>query len=577
MFLCLIILLGFVLRVWQVGDIPTGLNRDEAGIGYNAYSILHTLKDEYGHLLPLSFESFGDWKLPLYIYSTSIALFFEPLSVFAVRLPSVLFGIFTILLTYVFVKSIFSEFVRKDTIALLSSFFLAISPWHIHFSRVASEANTAVFLVVLGLTLFSIGSRMVHLVASSLILSLSLYSYHGNHIFTPLVFAALCILLLTRKTPKKGTFVFIAVFLVSSFIIFNKTLFSADVTKIAGLTPLSDKYRVYEAVALPRGEHQVGQGNLLTKMFHNKTSFFFQSIMNGYVKGISTDFLFIKGGGNLQHNIPGIGNMYISDIVFLSIGLFLLFHSRLKWRWFLLYWFLISPIPASFTKDAPHSARMLAFLPLPFILISIGTKGIIEKARSFREKTAISFAVAIIFVLNLAVYLDLYHIHFPVNSEIAWGGGFEELVRDISVLSPRYREIIMDRPDYSPYIYFLFYGKVNPERYQQEVVRYPRTEEGFHHVASFENLSFRKVEYAEDMLRPGSLVIAWADSAPSSATHSATKVTTLQLQKLQDRYETTFGLSKGDIVQNKLIKTIRLRNGSPRFYLIEINKISSYE
>ncbi|MDP2918230.1 MAG: glycosyl transferase, partial [bacterium] len=50
------------IRFWRFGEIPPGLNRDEASIGYTAYSLLKSGADEYGRPWPLSIQSFGDWK-----------------------------------------------------------------------------------------------------------------------------------------------------------------------------------------------------------------------------------------------------------------------------------------------------------------------------------------------------------------------------------------------------------------------------------------------------------------------------------------------------------------------------------
>src|SRR3990167_9268964 len=102
-----ITILGAFLRLYRLGDIPNGLYQDETAIGYNAYSLLQTGKDEYGRFMPVYFQSFGDWKLPVYVYATvpSIALF--GLTGFAVRFPSAVFGILTIPAMYFFVKEVF--------------------------------------------------------------------------------------------------------------------------------------------------------------------------------------------------------------------------------------------------------------------------------------------------------------------------------------------------------------------------------------------------------------------------------------------------------------------------------------
>ncbi|HSW75705.1 MAG TPA: hypothetical protein VLG50_01565, partial [Candidatus Saccharimonadales bacterium] len=66
--LLVILFAAAFLRLYQLSSIPGSLNQDEAAIGYNAYSILKTGADEHGKFLPLSLQSFGDWKLPVYEY-----------------------------------------------------------------------------------------------------------------------------------------------------------------------------------------------------------------------------------------------------------------------------------------------------------------------------------------------------------------------------------------------------------------------------------------------------------------------------------------------------------------------------
>src|SRR3989344_4817190 len=97
----------------------------------------------------------------------------KKLSKYTIRFPSAFFGVLTVLLTYFLAKKLFVEkyhkyekyeryekqslnltsrtsgtsrtFSTSETIALLSAFFLAISPWHLQFSRGAFEANLGLF------------------------------------------------------------------------------------------------------------------------------------------------------------------------------------------------------------------------------------------------------------------------------------------------------------------------------------------------------------------------------------------------------------------------------------------------
>src|SRR5438270_3600910 len=88
--IALIIVLGFFLRIVNLQVSPPGFNADEAALGYNAYSILKTGKDEWGETLPLVFKSFSDYKPGVYVYLDIpfVALF--GLNELAVRLPSII-------------------------------------------------------------------------------------------------------------------------------------------------------------------------------------------------------------------------------------------------------------------------------------------------------------------------------------------------------------------------------------------------------------------------------------------------------------------------------------------------------
>src|SRR3990167_9117761 len=98
--LIIIFLLGFILRIIFLDIAPPGFNADEAALGYNAYSLIKTGKDEWGISFPLVFKSFSDYKPGLYVYMAIPFIAALGLNELAVRLPSVLLGAFSIILIY---------------------------------------------------------------------------------------------------------------------------------------------------------------------------------------------------------------------------------------------------------------------------------------------------------------------------------------------------------------------------------------------------------------------------------------------------------------------------------------------
>src|SRR3989344_9678426 len=91
-----ILLLKFILRVYDLSNNPPGFFGDEAAIGYNAYKILQTGKDEYGEPYPIFFRSFGDYRLPIPIYANIPFVAFFGLNEFSVRLTAVFYGLISI-------------------------------------------------------------------------------------------------------------------------------------------------------------------------------------------------------------------------------------------------------------------------------------------------------------------------------------------------------------------------------------------------------------------------------------------------------------------------------------------------
>ena len=555
--LVLIVILSIFLRGYKLGEIPAGLNRDEAAIGFTAFSLWQTGSDEYGEKFPISFKSFGDWKLPLYIYASILPVASLGLNQSSVRLLSLFAGVLSIVPAFFIAKKVFQGSVRA---ALLTAFMLSITPWHIHFSRIASEANLAVLFVSMGAVIYLYCSfSFKWLMIASIFFGLSLFTYHANHIFTPLLFL---FLLLNLKKGKNTALIFALPFLVLALIIFSKTLFSADKTKLSGLSFFADRYSFYEKTDLLRLEHSADFR--VARLFHNKATYVIGRFTEGFLKSLSPEFLVIKGGSNSQHNIPNFGNLYIWEYPLLFAGIYFIFRQKLPFRLLLIFWLLVAILPSAITRDSPHSARMFPVMPLLALFTTAGIK--VLRGRFF------PLVLTLIMSFSLLTYLDQYFLHFPLNSDRMWGGGYRRLVETVGKYQPIYREIVIDRPENSPYIYFLFYNKTDPGYYQKNVVRYPDDQEGFQHVKSLDNLKFKKLDWANDLLIPGRLLISFVDSTPPHATQGAFLVDEIILERLNREYHTDFGLSINDIVTSRVVETISLRDNQPYIHIIKIAK-----
>lgn len=506
-----IIILACSLRLFQLDQVPPGVNRDEAALGYNAYSLLMTGKDEYGRFFPLSFQSFGDWKLPVYIYESAISVKLLGLNTFAVRLPSVIAGVISVILSFFLVKELFG----KTSFALLTMFLFAISPWSLHLSRVASEANTAVCIVLAGVLLFLKGIKKNNwlILLAAMLFALSFGTYASNYIFTPLL--VLGLVFLYRKKIIKNRFGIMAliVFIVlSGFLCFQTT--SANTVKLSGTSIFGDPSIVNAKIETPRNEHD-SQG-ALTKVMHNRVSYGIERFVQNYLNAFSPDFLFSKGGGNHAHNIANFGNMYLVEAFFFFLGIaFFLSKKKTKAHYFVLWWLFIAPIAASLTKDAPHTVRMFAIFPIPAILVASGIMWFLASIPR-RITYGVIGLLGVLFVANISVYFDRYYVHFPHNESNHWSIAYDKLASELNNEILKDKKVVMTGVEESAYIYLLFYSSYNPHRYQKEAIRYPMTSEGFEHVKGFGRFTFRAIDWGKDLGLANTILIDKTKAVPPS-------------------------------------------------------------
>ncbi len=517
-FFLLIFALGMFLRFYKLGQIPAGINRDEASIGYNAYSILKTAKEEHGRLLPLFIESFGDWKLPAYQYLSIpfIALF--GLSAFSVRFLSALAGSLSIVVIFALAKTIFltkdskaGQKQNPNLVGLLSALFLAINPWSLHISRIAFEANLACFFFLLGLLFFvKFNKGFKFFILGSVFWVLSLFSYHAAYVFLPLMFGLLFLKAFRENVSKKSIYLGAVIFFAALLLHFVQFMSQAEV-KITGVGITSDPVIRHLKTELVRFEHQ-SPVSLGARIWHSRFVVFPWLIAEKYLATFSSGFLFFQGGDNFHHNISGFGNFYAVNLIFFLAGIFILLQKNHKYKLLLLTWLVLAPLPSAITKNSPHTLRSIFLLPVYLLYAGLGASALFTlKNKLLRYSVLIVWAVGLF--LNIGLYFDAYYIHAPLKDARHWNYGMQEIVNYLQSQQGSYEKIITSKPDYSSYIFYAFYTQYEPDRFWQEVEYYPVDNEGFRHVKKLGNLYFEEeIDYES-----GNLYFDYADDVPEKA------------------------------------------------------------
>src|SRR3989344_1955560 len=498
--LSFILLISLALRLYAINTIPASLNPDEAALGYNSYSILKTGSDEHGAFLPLSLKSFGDWKLPGYSYITTIPIFLFGLSESSIRLPSVIAGVVGVLLIYYIAYFIF----KKRSISQLIALFFALSPWNIYFSRAAYEVNLGLTFFLLGLFFFLLylnKKSSFSIISSGICFGLTFFTYHAFAIFVPLFLAGLVIRYWKNIDKKTSSVVAcsIVLFLLVTFIV---STIHGGVNKIATLNIFNDQNIIYERAEKLRGDRSK-KNDFIEKILFNKFTGVSYQLAQNYLLSFSPSFLFDKGGEKLVHNLGSIGNLYLTDVVFLFIGFITIFWNREKQLPLLLIWLIACPIASIITRDTPNSTRLYMLMPLFVLLSAYGAHEIIT---SKLKKVGVFLMIIVcgLYIINVLYFLDIYFVHMNVQRIRFWHYGYKQSV-ELAKKYPSFN-VVMKGPENFPYIYFLFYEKYDPLKFRKEVEYYPPTSEGFYFVKKFGRFSFvEKINY--ESLKPETIYI----------------------------------------------------------------------
>ncbi len=506
-----ILVLAAAVRLWALTSNPPHLTPDEAALGYNAYSILKTGRDEYGKILPIIFKSFGDYKPGLYVYLTVPFVGLFGLNEFAVRLPSALAGVLAVYLIYRVVLELFKENTSKinyQRLAMVASFLLAISPWHIHFSRGAWEVNLSLTLTLAGIYFFfracsplgkSLG-KPKFLILSSIFFSSTLLTYQGAKLATSIVVAILVILyrknLLSFDKKILGRSAALGV-IVSLPIIFS--LFQGKAGRLEVFSVFSyPRPKEYLENFLTQGGEKVG--NLSYYLFHSESLNFTRGILGRWFNHFSGRFLFFDGDWqNPRHSAPNQGVLTHLDLILLIAGFVgLIRFGRKKESMFLWLWLILAPLPAVLSRDQVHAVRSYNLVIPLTIVLAFGAYSLYSKYKK------LSLIFVLIYIAGYIYFLDSYFVHLPVHDSKYWEYGYKQIVEAVTPIQDKYETIKVRQSFAQPYIYFLFYGVdgssaskgYDPAKYQKQAKLIESEYGDVGYVERLDNIYFAPIDWS---------------------------------------------------------------------------------
>lgn len=494
------------IRVVGLENSPLSLNFDEAGLGYNAYSIMLTGKDEYGTPWPISLRSFNDYKPALYAYLTVPFIYFGGLNQTTVRLVSAVFGTIALFFLLLIFKQISGISLFKSILIIGIISFL---PWRLHFSRVAFESNLAMaFFTGAFWCLMNFEKKRIYKIGTITFSLLSIYAYHNARLAIPLLYVMVFL------DPLQTGF---------------KDIIKNPLRYIKKLWPLALVLIMYSPIFLASSSNAVlrrfDQTNIFSHYFpyapkellNNKAYWFNILPSPAYYLGgwITSHLMAYLSPKNLAlsiypwviksaQSISGTGMIgWLGGLLFImGIPQWLKFvTTKMEYR-LIVYWIIAAIAPAAVTWELFHPLRSLNVYPAIEVIIGLGIVWLIrriDKLNSMLIRYSLLASLTVIFIVS-SVYNTLNEFNYSIwdtNGEFQ-PGGYKEGAPLLSFLKDKYKVVYLDSPHAQNYAMFLFYMKYPPERiHKYAQARPPMGTEGFINF-DFDNFVYKKYDWVHD-------------------------------------------------------------------------------
>lgn len=495
LFMCLGVS-ALLLRTSGIARNPPSLSWDEVSIGYNAYSILKTGRDEHGRFLPFdTFVAYGDYKPPFAIYAAVPFVAIFGLTDLAVRLPSALFGSATVLLAYFLVFELFvqrgMEKRRCQWLALTAMGVLTFSPWHINLSRGGFEANIALFFVVLGTWLaVSATSHPRRRLWMWLPFVAAIYTFNSARVFSVLFVPALVIYTWADiKKHMRTALIGVVIGALAMAPIVPHLLSPQARLRFNEVNIFTDLSVVEKSNARIAREPE----SVIGKLVNNRRVGYAFSFLIHFMDNLQPQFLFVTGDGNPKFSIQDVGQLYLVEAPLLAIGMVVLFIEYPAIGALLLYWIIAAILPAATARETPHALRILNSLPTWHIFIAFGLMSILQYVSKLSTKKiyvrAGILVIVILYAFSIIYYLHTYYRHYPIEYSGEWQYGYREAIQAITPIAPKYDHIMITDSIGRPYMYMLFYTRTDPNDLFRTAHAYFDAA-GFYHVDGFLTYQF---------------------------------------------------------------------------------------
>ena len=142
------------------------------------------------------------------------------------------------------------------------------------------------------------------------------------------------------------------------------------------------------------------------------------------------------------------------------------------------------------------------------MIISFGLYSVLTWIQSRKSAPMYYILYTIFYLVSFTYFIDAYFIHVPNHNSQYWNYGYKQVVEKITPIQSNYKNIIVEQSYAQPYIYFLFFQKYDPVKYQKqaELTKTANTSDvGL--VGKLDNIQFVQMDWSQTRNTHGALVI----------------------------------------------------------------------
>jgi 4-amino-4-deoxy-L-arabinose transferase-like glycosyltransferase len=393
--------LGAALRLYQLGELPPGFQFDEA---FNAIDAKQVLA---GHT-PLFLPANGG-REALYTYWQAVLGGLFGVNVYTLRLASAIVGILTIPACYLLLRGLLRR--NSRTIAAFTSLTLAISLWHIHFSRYGIRVIMMPLILSGAMGLFWLGGhaatrrwRLTAYVGSGILVGLTPWTHPSGRLVPFILLFYVGWMLWRRPSIRSWK----PDGIVSGLVITGLTAFLVFLPLGFEFLRNPDFFFGHASEVSIFAE-RVSGGNPWAHLLDNVL----------HVAGMFSFF----GDQEWAHNLAGRPVFDLLMAAVFSGGIFI-------WIWrlrrrddpdfdalsLLAIWTLVMLLPSVLSEAAPNYSRTMPSLPATFVAAGLGLTWLVTYQWPLRWLGPIAAAVILLFSTGSTIY-D-YFVRFAQSPEV---------------------------------------------------------------------------------------------------------------------------------------------------------------